>query len=218
MLSSLCMVQPSAGENEQDNKKPRRSERISSQVHNTPLDNKSHLPSPLTHLESTTTEEYKKEGTVSPLDGRPSQIRHRTPPVSSPPHPGLTSPPGDTQAFSQYNHRPGLSHEIEDEEAEGVWGYLVPIDSVFGETLVLKSRNQCPAPFPNDDFGKGSKKRGRGATRGLNYAKQEAEYEAIKRARGFPAGGYLIGRHPECGMIIARYRLIQRLTARRSYS
>lgn len=218
MLSSLCMMQPSAGENEQDNKKPRRSERISSQVHNTPLDKKSHLPSPLTHLESTTTEEYKKEGTVSPPDGRPSQIRHRTPPVSSPPHPGLTSPPGDTQAFSQFTLRPGLSHEVEDEEAEGVWGYLVPVDSVFGETLVLKSRNQCPAPFPNDDFGKGSKRRGRGATRTMNYAKQEADYEAIKRARGFPAGGYLIGRHPECGMIIAIYRFTQRLIARRSGS
>lgn len=29
--------------------------------------------------------------------------------------------------------------------------------------------------------------------------KQEEEYEQAKAEQGTPAGGYLIGRHPECG-------------------
>ena len=94
-----------------------------------------------------------------------------------------------------------LSHEVEDEEAEGVWGYLVPIDSVFGETLVLRKRVSCPAPYPGQDFGKGTRKRGKGAG-DTDYGKEEVDYEANKRAFGFPSGGYLIGRHPECGKIM----------------
>lgn len=87
---------------------------------------------------------------------------------------------------------------MEDEEAEGVWGYLVPIDAVFGDTLVLKHRNVCPAPHPGEDFGKGTKKRAK--TGGEADLKQEEErYEEKKVTHGFPAGGYLIGRHPECG-------------------
>lgn len=204
---ALNSVQASAGEKEQDSKKPRRSQRISSQVQTTPLDNKSHLPSPLTHQGSTATEDYK-ELTVSPSEGRPSQIRHRTPAASSPPNPGLSSPPGDTQAFSQFPHlKVPLSHEVEDEEAEGVWGYLVPIDSVFGETLVLRTRASCPAPYPDKDFGKGTKKRGKGAG-GTNYRKEEVDYEANKRKLGFPSGGYLIGRHPECGKIMLEMSLL----------
>lgn len=122
--------------------------------------------------------------------------------VSSPPNPGLSSPPGDTQAVSQFAcPAVVLPYEVEDEEAEGVWGYLVPIDSVFGETLVLRKRVSCPAPFPDEHFGKGTKKRGKGAG-GTNYAKEEVDYEANKRALGFPSGGYLIGRHPECGKIM----------------
>lgn len=69
---------------------------------------------------------------------------------------------------------------------------------MFGETLVLKERISCPAPYPDRDFGKGTKKRGRGSC-SVNYAKQELDYEANKRVLGFPSGGYLIGRHPECG-------------------
>ena len=196
------MMQPSRGE-EQDSKKPRRSERISSQLQTTPLDKKSHLPSPMTHREPTEFNQGK-EVTASPPEGRPSQIRHRTPVSnSSPSNPGLSSPPTDTQAFSQfvYPHIP-LSHEVEDEEAEGVWGYLVPIDSVFGETLVMKKRVSCPAPYPEDGFGRGSKKRGRGKCPGKGYVQEELDYEANKRRLGFPSGGYLIGRHPECGMLL----------------
>ena len=195
-------MQNSVGE-EHDPKKPRRSERISSQVQTTPLKDKgkSYLPSPLTHQESTATEEYK-ELTATPPEGRPSQIRHRTPPISSPTRQSqlLSSPPSDTQVFSQFVIPPkSFSLDVEDEEAEGVWGYLVPLDGVFGDTLVCRSRAACPAPYPSGDFGKGTTKRAKGQTGVANYGAEELAYEKEKRISGFPSGGYLIGRHPECG-------------------
>lgn len=204
----LVLMKNSTGEG-QDIKKPRRSERISSQIQTTPLKDKgkSYLPSPLTHQESTATEEYK-ELTASPPEGRPSQIRHRTPPLSSPARPsqGLSSPPSDTQFLSQFAIPPkSLSHEVDDEEAEGVWGYLVPLDDVFGKTLVCKSRAACPAPYPNGDFGKGTAKRAKGQTGVAHYGGEELAYEREKRISGFPSGGYLIGRHPECGMSAVHY-------------
>ena len=193
-------MQNSTGE-DQDVKKPRRSQRISSTTQTTPLKEKNqHLPSPLTHKESTPVDVYK-EPTASPREGRPSQIRHRTPPNSTPPHlTQLSSPLADTQAFSQFVGPPkSFSHEVEDEDAEGVWGYLVPIDNVFGDTLVLKTRSACPAPFPNTDFGKGTDKRAKAQTGVEHYGLEEKEYEEEKMRSGFPSGGYLIGRHPECG-------------------
>lgn len=80
-----------------------------------------------------------------------------------------------------------------------MWGYLVPIDTVFGDTLVLRKRVSCPAPYPDENFGKGTKTRSKGIPAKQSYVKQETDYEANKRALGFPSGGYLIGRHPECG-------------------
>ena len=185
-----------------DPKKPRRSERISSLSQTTPLkdNSKTYLPSPLTHEASVQSEDYK-ELTVSPPEGRPSQIRHRSPPASPTLNTqgGLSSPPSDTQPFSQLINPPKtLSHEVEDEEAEGVWGYLVPVDAVFGSTLVLRHRVACPAPYPTGDFGKGTKKRGTGVVN-VNLNQEEIDYERGKRLKGFPAGGYLVGRHPECG-------------------
>ena len=87
-----------------------------------------------------------------------------------------------------------------DEEAEGVWGYLLPLDVSAGDTLVLRKRTACPAPGPVEGFGKGGKKRGNKATSKKYYQQEEDAYEEIKRTKGFPASGYLIGRHPECGM------------------
>ena len=200
----FVVIQNSTGE-KHDTKKPRRSERLSSQTQTTPLKNKmkSYLPSPLTHQESTKSE-YSKELTASPPEGRPSQIRHRTPPTTLSPAPctqALSSPPSDTQAFSQFIIPPEAhSHEVEDEEAEGVWGYLVPVDPVFGDTLVCRARAACPAPYPTTHFGKGAKDRGLAQTEKGNYVDEEKQYETEKRVLGFPSGGYLIGRHPECGM------------------
>ncbi|KAG8525389.1 uncharacterized protein KY384_009033 [Bacidia gigantensis] len=207
--SSLKRGRPSTGEVQDDQKKPRRSERISSQSQSTPLKTKgkngAYLPSPLTHKESTATEDWR-ESTASPVEGRPSQIKHRSP-FGSPilyTQNGLSSPPPyDTQVFSQFIMPPKtLSHEVEDEEAEGVWGYLVPVDAVFGDTLVLRSRDACPAPYPSKDFGRGSKKRAKGGCAQVKYADQENQYEANKRELGFPATGYLIGRHPECDRML----------------
>ena len=206
-LFSSCTdaIQASTGEDVQEPKKPRRSQRISSLSQanpTTPLKekDKSYLPSPQTHQESATTEEYK-EPTASP-DGRPSQIRQHTP-LSSPSHVGLSSPPSDTQALSQLFVPPkALSYEVDDEEAEGVWGYLVPLDHVFGDTLVLRARSACPAPYPSNSFGKGGgddRAKGQQGKAPRNYVHEEKDYEKTKRSLGFPAGGYLIGRHPECG-------------------
>lgn len=179
----------------------RRSDRISSQNQTTPLKNKSFLPSPLTHQESTATEDYK-EATASPAEGRPSQVQVRSP-IASPKlnTQGLSSPPDDgTQVFSQFVYPPTAFPLGEgDEEAEGVWGYLVPVDSIFGDTLILKKRTACPAPYPEDSFGKGSEKRAKGHCGSRNYVDEEKAYEKTKRDVGFPAGGYLVGRHPECG-------------------
>jgi serine/threonine-protein kinase Chk2 len=153
----------------------------------------------LTHRESTSTTEARG-GTETPPEGRPSQINHRSP-VSPPPQ--LSSPPQDTQPFSQFVYpAQSFSDDVVDEEAEGVWGYLLPRDQKHGETLVLRTRYACPAPAPHADFGKGSDARGRGLKNKTNYAKQEEQYEVNKRNFGFPAGGYLVGRHPECGMYI----------------
>ena len=195
---------------EHDTKKPRRSERLSSQTQTTPLKekNKSYLPSPLTHQESTKTEDYK-ELTASPPESRLSQIRHRTPPASSAAlysaalyKQGLSSPPSDTQAYSQFLNPSNTRsyYEVEDEEAEGVWGYLVPVDRIFGDPLVCRARAACPAPYPNSHFGKGTKKRGNAQTGTVSYVDEEKQYESEKRVKGFPGGGYIIGRHPECGM------------------
>ena len=185
----------------------RRSERISSQNPisqnpNTPLKSKAFLPSPLTHRESTATEDYK-EATVTPPEGRPSQINHRTPiPSPVPNTQGLSSPPTDTQPFSQFVYPPtALSLEVDDEEAEGIWGYLVPIDSIFGSSLILRKRSACPAPYPDESFGHGSEARAKGHCGGKSYNMEERDYEANKRSLGWPAGGYLIGRHPECGTL-----------------
>ena len=102
---------------------------------------------------------------------------------------------------------------MDDEESEGVWGYLVGVDPIFGEPLVCRARAVCPAPFPNSDFGRGTKHRGKAQKDKVNYVNEEKQYEAEKRLKGFPAGGYLIGRHIECGTHNTQYTM-ERLTAK----
>ena len=206
-----CLTGQKASQPEQevDPKKPRRSQRISSQadqdppgkdVPKTALKN-SQLPSPLTHKETTIETEQisvrAKDGTVTPPEGRPSQINHRTPISSPPPAPtGLASPPQDTQPFSQaIPTPPGLSSQVQDEEGEGVWGYLIPLDHKFGDTLVLRDRSACPISNTKKASGKSRAKKTPDPRR---YEKEEDSYEQTKIA-GIPSGGYLIGRHPECG-------------------
>ncbi|KAI9739685.1 MAG: hypothetical protein M1834_006403 [Cirrosporium novae-zelandiae] len=199
--SSLKRGRPSVGEDAQDIKKPRRSERISaqSQKMDTPIKNK-YLPSPITNQESSASDLYK-EGTITPPEGRPSQIHHRSP-ISSPLAQGLSSPPSDTQPFSQFlppSH--SLSYEVEDEEAEGVWGYLVAMDSKFGDTLVLKKRYGCPDLKPPLEAH--NTRKGKNGTKVKNPSKAEEIYENENMQKnGVPAGGYLIGRHRECDRVL----------------
>jgi serine/threonine-protein kinase CHEK2 len=197
--ANVC--QASTGE-DQDIKKPRRSERLSSQAaahsqqQTTPV-SKRYLPSPLTHRESTATETYK-EGTATPPEGRPSQIRHRTP-ASSPPLASLSSPPADTQPFSQFIYPPrDLGEDVEDEEAEGIWGYLFPMDPAHGQKLVLKRRAFCPAPIQPLEISRATIK----SKANDHLGKDGEEYEDRKRKVGFPTSGYLIGRHPECDLVV----------------
>ena len=189
-------IQPSTGEGDQETKKPRRSERLESQSRTTPLNTKSYLPSPLTHLESTATEEYEGS-TVTPPESRSDHVRPQTP-ISTPPIKLLSSPPSDTQPFSQFISLPQtLSYDVEDEEAEGVWGYLIPLDRKFGDTLVFRKRAACAAPCPRSGVGSGA---ANPSKEGGDLVHDEEKYEENhQRALGYSSEGYLIGRHPECG-------------------
>lgn len=155
------------------------------------------LPSPVTRFD--TTEDEEKVGTVSPPN-RHEEIQQRATPVSSPPPPsqinGLSSPPSDTQPYSQFIAPLPFAYEVEDEEAEGVWGYLVPLDG-YNEPLVLRNRGACPVS--KDQLGGAS---GRQKVSKKYWQKRENEYEKSKAVNDFPAEGYLLGRHPECDRII----------------
>jgi len=151
------------------------------------------LPSPVTRQETSSTDGYHA-GTVTP----PEQPEPRTP-QSSPPRQlsqfknGLSSPlPDDTQPYSQFLLPAPISYEVQDEEAEGVWGYLIPVTRVR-EPLVLKVRGACPVS--ENDTGT---KRGTDIVSKEHWRKKEEIYEKRKCADGIPAEGYLLGRHPEC--------------------
>lgn len=118
----------------------------------------------------------------------PSQARLRSPSNSDSYQP-LSSPPGDTQAFSQFVYPPrAFADEVGDEAAEGVWGYLIPLDDKVKDALVLRKRDSC-----EDDTNSSSKpiaKKG---------AASQAKNSSVKQQSSRRPGGYLVGRHPECG-------------------
>ena len=151
------------------------------------------LPSPLTHHESIATEAAPNSRTTTP----PSQIQPRSQ-VLSPPSLRLSPGNNDTQTqpLSQFIYPPiPFSYEVEDEEAEHVWGYLVPLDERSGDTLVLRKRTACSLPkYKNVGGRPDSRKRVARDT----YEKQELQHEKEKLEE-HPSSGYLIGRHPECG-------------------
>lgn len=195
---SCCQDSPS--HQDSDPKKPRRSERLSQKPDGgadklkTPI-TKNQLPSPVTHL--TDNDDNYKESTAEPPEGRPSQVTHRTPEETFSQAQRFSSPPQDTQAFPTQHVDPNapLSDEVEDEVKEGVWGYLFPLDTINGgRPVVLRRRSLCP--HKKDVASSiGTKEKIKGALQ------QEEEYEASK-TKGAPSGGYLIGRHPECGKFI----------------
>ena len=182
-----------------ETKKPRRSARLSNVESVTESLKPTALPSPLTR-KGTTDDESTKARTASPPARKAEDVQQPTTPASSPPPPsqlnGLTSPPSDTQPYSQFLAPPPISYEVEDEEAEGVWGYLVPL-SGFTKPLVLQKRAACPVPA--NYLGKAS---GRQKVSKKHWRKSEEEYEEEKSRVGMPAEGYLIGRHPECDRMI----------------
>ena len=68
-----------------------------------------------------------------------------------------------------------------------MWGYLIPLDQKYGKPLVLRKRNACLVPDRMDQDNKDAQKE-----------EEEEAYDQTK-LKGSPSGGYLIGRHPECG-------------------
>jgi serine/threonine-protein kinase Chk2 len=70
---------------------------------------------------------------------------------------------------------------VEDESAEGVWGYLIPLDDKVSGAFVLKKRDACA--------GRDEASKGKSTKRSL----------ARKQGNNRAPGGYLVGRHPECG-------------------
>jgi serine/threonine-protein kinase Chk2 len=158
-----------------------------------------HLPSPVTGKESTASDDFK-EPTATPPNGRhtPTSQAARSPKALG----GLSSPPSDTQAFSQFKYPPvNRTYAVEDEEGEEVWGYLVPMDDSSDKVMVLRRRAACPVP--GTMVGKTT---GKDKTASNEYKKQEEDYEYEKQENGISAGGYLIGRHRECGKSLLHVR------------
>ncbi|KAL5335244.1 cytochrome P450 [Aspergillus crustosus] len=184
--SSLKRSRVLADHDQQDQKKPRRSQRISSQQQSQTPVIQSYLPTPLTHLDSTATD-LRKEITATP----PIQARLQSPSDSENIYQSLSSPPGDTQALSQFVYPPrAFADEVEDEAAEGVWGYLIPLDDKVQDALVLRKRDSC------EDEPSSSKSKPKKASQ-----KQGKDY-TTKQVPGRRPGGYLVGRHPECDLVL----------------
>jgi serine/threonine-protein kinase CHEK2 len=93
-----------------------------------------------------------------------------------------------------------FGHDLEEED-ESTWGFLYPINPEHGNKLVMKKRNFCPAPTKPLEAGRATTK-GKKLSKNQSLKKDEEEYEKTKNQNGFPAGGYLVGRHPECDLIV----------------
>ncbi|KAF7713347.1 Uncharacterized protein PECH_001501 [Penicillium ucsense] len=185
--SSLKRGRHSIDADSQELKKPRRSQRISSQQHPEPLETPvihDYLPTPLTHGHSTATD-IRNENTATPQPSSDQRDRQRTPARELTPSQAYSSPPGDTQALSQFIYPPrSYADEVDDESAEGVWGYLIPLDDSVSGPFVLKHREGCAGrDKPADD-------------------KKDKKLETQRAKDNRAPGGYLVGRHPECDLVI----------------
>jgi serine/threonine-protein kinase Chk2 len=112
------------------------------------------------------------------------------------------SPLNDTQTqpYSQFLPPVSYSYEVEDEEKEGVWGYLLD-NYRNNDTLVLRHRASCPGPkqLKNQEVQKTVPKQ--------QYVDEETNFEQQKisekgKSKEALSSGYLIGRHPECGRLV----------------
>lgn len=152
----------------------------------------------MTHISANESSSLFKEGTATPPDGRPSQFLPKGEESAPSQAQGFSSPPQDTQAFPSQLVDPNepYSKEVKDEAKEGVWGYLFPLNTNYGgKCKVLKKRAACPLPNTVEEAINPSSpaKKQKKSLQG-----EEADFEQ-KKVSGIPAGGYLIGRHPECG-------------------
>ncbi|KAK5990396.1 putative serine/threonine-protein kinase fhkC [Cladobotryum mycophilum] len=202
--------QGSLPEDGTESKKPRRSDRLAhADPDKTPVSHKQQLPSPVTNNNTVETEgegegegpsDLHKEPTATPPGGASDEITPRKSAESLAQSQALSSPPQDTQPLSQYVDRhPALSEDVIDEVKEGVWGYLVPLDPKYGDKpLVLKKRVACPIPDAAKATTDIEPKDKAGETSPL---KEEEAYERTK-VKGVPSGGFLIGRHPECDIVV----------------
>ncbi|POS85573.1 hypothetical protein EPUL_003098, partial [Erysiphe pulchra] len=85
-----------------------------------------------------------------------------------------SSPPEeDTQAFSQLD-----SFDLSEKDAEeNTWGSMIPIDGTCSETLILRKRL---------------------------YSRNSPEPDCSSEDKNYmTTGGYLVGRHPECDLVLA---------------
>jgi serine/threonine-protein kinase CHEK2 len=140
------------------------------------------------------TPKVSKDRTVTPPSENPTDIQQLMSPHPNDPPFGSQNY-GDmsqTQRFSQgMTQIPTSAYEVPNEEQEGVWGYLVPVDGRLGffEPVVLKDRHACTPSNPDTKENTKVSKH--------TYTKQEENIEKSEKCK--PAKGYLIGRHPECG-------------------
>ncbi|KAK4128737.1 Pkinase-domain-containing protein [Parathielavia appendiculata] len=186
-----------ADEQESFNKKVRRSERLSQRADHgglkTPVQHKHHLPSPVTHLASESTTDFDKETTATPPQERPSQEARRRGDDNYSQGLAFSSPPQDTQAFSQQDIDPNAPLvEGVDELKEGVWGYLLPLDTRFVRApVVLKNKGTCSGPAASLETSQAA---------GARSSGRRGQRASDKEQKGCSAasGGYVIGRHPEC--------------------
>ncbi|KAF4449979.1 CAMK/RAD53 protein kinase [Fusarium austroafricanum] len=200
--SQLKRPRGSLPDDETETKKPRRAERLEADLDKTPVVNKQHLPSPLTHLTDDSSE-LVKEPTVTPPGKKPNDITSKKTEDTYSQGQALSSPPQDTQPLSQFVDRhPAISDDIEDEIREGVWGYLVPLDPKYGDKpIVLKKRSACPLPDTVADAAKEDHKKHTNENGKSAALKDEESFEK-KKEKSVSSGGYLIGRHPECDIVV----------------
>ncbi|KAF1731926.1 hypothetical protein CRV24_008117 [Beauveria bassiana] len=191
-----------------ESKKPRRSNRLSDVsrdatngklLDKTPVSRDNHLPSPLTN-DATYGSSDAKELTPTPTGAK--TVEETTPRNSDEPQlKGLSSPPQDTQPVSQLVDRHlDFAEDAQDETDEDVWGYLVPLDAKYGDKpKVLKKRCACPPADSIKSAADAEKKDNVGDTPPAIH-----EEEAYERTQigGIASRGYLIGRHPECDIIV----------------
>ena len=75
------------------------------------------------------------------------------------------------------------------------------MNQAHGQKLTLKRRSFCPAPIKPLEIGRATVKSNKRPKKD-DLIQAEQAYEQGKQSLGFPAGGYLIGRHPECDLIV----------------